>query len=159
MIPSWGQFFRVGSGSTPSLDPSLCCTFKGSTPLLVTVPYMSYVRWWGSTPSLDPYPVLFIPILFAICLHIPYICVYQVDFWYPWMTILNSLFYVDLETSSKMKLICVPPHYYWSIQFSAVNSIFFKFFICMPDICSWSTNYTFLQVLPSKVFITKRVRK
>ena len=114
-------------GSTPSLDPSLCCTYKGSTPLLVTVPYMSYFRWWGSTPSLDPYPVLFIPILFALCLHIPYICVYQVDFWYPWITILNLLFYVDFEISSKMKLICVHTHYYWSIPFSAVNSIFETF--------------------------------
>ena len=43
------------------------------------------------------------------------------------MTILNLLFYVDLEISSKMKLICVPTHYYWSIPFSAVNSVFFLF--------------------------------
>ena len=37
------------------------------------------------------------------------------------------LFYVDLETSSKMKLICVPTHYYCCIPFSAVNSIFLNF--------------------------------
>ena len=42
------------------------------------------------------------------------------------MTILNLLFYVDLETFSKLKLICVPTHYYWSIPLSAVNSIIFK---------------------------------
>ena len=58
-----------------------------------------------------------------------------------------------------MKLICVPTHYYWSISFSAVNSILYKFFTCMSDICSWSTNYTFLQVLPSKDFITIWVTK
>ena len=44
------------------------------------------------------------------------------------MTIWNLLFYVDLETSSKMKLICVPTHYYLSIPFSAVNSISFLIF-------------------------------
>ena len=42
------------------------------------------------------------------------------------MTIWNLLFYVDLEISSKIKLICVPTHYYWSIPFSAVNSILCK---------------------------------
>ena len=132
----------------PSLDPYLCCTFSGSTPSQVPVTYMSHLRWWGSNLSLDTSPVLFIPILFPLCLHMSYIFTFQVQFWYPWMTILNSLFYVDLETSSKMKLICIPTHYYWSIPFSAVNSILYNFFTCMPDICSWSTNYSFLQVLP-----------
>ena len=75
------------------------------------------------------------------------------------MTIWNLIFYVDVKTSSKMKLICVPTHYYWSIPFSAVNSILFYFFTGMPDICSWSTNYSFLQVLPYKVFITIWVTK
>ena len=58
------------------------------------------------------------------------------------MKIWNLLLYVDLETSSKIKLICVPTQYYWSIPFSAVNSIFFHFFMCMPDTCRWGTNYT-----------------
>ena len=41
-----------------------------------------------------------------------------------------------------------------------VNSIFccelhfLKTFSCVCQICSWGTNYTFLQLLPSKVFIT-----
>ena len=62
--------------------------------------------------------------------------------------------YVDQETSSMIKLIFVPTHYYWSISFYAVNSIFFlNFFMCMLDICSWGTNYTFMYLLPSKVFI------
>ena len=108
---------------------------------------MSYVRWWNVSSS-SLYPII-------ICsLHIPYICIFQGDFWYPWMTILNLIFYVDLETSSKMKLICVHTHYYWSIPFYAVNSILFYFYTCMPDICSWITNYTFLQVQPSKDIIT-----
>ena len=89
-------------------------------------------------------------------LHKPYIFIFQVPFWLLWMTIWNLLFYVDF---SKMKLICVHTHYYWSISFSAVNSIFYKFFTCMSDMCSWSTNYTFLQVLPSKDFITIWVNK
>ena len=105
----------------------------------------------GSTLSLDPSPVLFIPILFALYLHKPYIFIFQVQFWKPWLTIWNLLFYVDF---SKKKYICVHTHYYWSIPFSAVKSIFYNFFTCMPDICSWSTSYTFLQVQPSKDFIT-----
>ena len=40
----------------------------------------------------------------------------------------NLELYVDLETSSKIKLICIPTHYYWSVPFSAVNSIFFLLF-------------------------------
>ena len=39
------------------------------------------------------------------------------------------MFYVDLETSSKIKLICVLTHFYWSIPFSAVDFVvvFFTF--------------------------------
>ena len=46
------------------------------------------------------------------------------------------MFYVDLETSSKMKLICVPTHCYWSIPYSPVNSVFFLTFshICQIHI-------------------------
>ena len=71
------------------------------------------------------------------------------------MTIWNLLFYVDLETSSKMKLICVPTHYYLSIPFSAVNSIFVLTFsyICQIFVAEVPIIH-FLQVLPSKVFIT-----
>ena len=49
------------------------------------------------------------------------------------MTIWNLLFYEDLVASSKMKLICVPSHYYWSIEFSALNSFFFSTFshVCL----------------------------
>ena len=106
----------------------------------------------GSTPSLDPSPVLFIPILFALYLHKPYIFIFQMQFWKPWLTIWSLLFYVDLETSSKMKFVWLHTHYYWSIPFSAANSILFYFFTCMLDIYSWSANNTLLQVLPSKVF-------
>ena len=50
-----------------------------------------------------------------------------------------------------MKLICVPPHYYWSIPFSDVKLHFFiNFFTCMHKIyVTRGTNYTFLHVLPS----------
>ena len=61
------------------------------------------------------------------------------------MTIWNLLFYIDLEISLKIKLIWVPTHYYWSIPFSAVNSVFFfNFFTCMPVICNWGFKYTFV---------------
>ena len=36
---------------------------------------------------------------------------------------------------------------------------FLNFFMCIWDICSWCTNYTVLQLLPSKVFITTWVPK
>ena len=35
------------------------------------------------------------------------------------------MLYVDLKTSLKIKLICIHIHYYWSVPFSAVNSLFF----------------------------------
>ena len=54
---------------------------------------------------------------------------------------------------------CVTTHYYWSIPFSNENSIFFCFVTCMPYIYTWGTNYTFLQLLQSKVFINISVPK
>ena len=58
-------------------------TFWGSTPSLLPVQYMSHLRWWGrgSPPFLDPSPVLFILILFALSLHKLYIFTFQVQFW------------------------------------------------------------------------------
>ena len=38
---------------------------------------------------------------------------------------------MGLEISSEIKLICVPIHYYWSIPFSVVNSVFFLTFSCV----------------------------
>ena len=71
------------------------------------------------------------------------------------MTIWDIFFYVDLATSSKFKLICIPIYFKWSIPFSAVNSSFFNFFMCKPDICSWGSNYTSFQLLlPPLIFIT-----
>ena len=70
------------------------------------------------------------------------------------MTIWNKLFYVDLETSSKMKLICVPAHYYWSIPFSAVSSIFLNFSCVCQIYVAEVLIICFLLLLPSKVFIT-----
>ena len=62
------------------------------------------------------------------------------------MTIWNLLFYVDLKDFLKMKLIHVTTHYYWSIPFSAVNSVFFfKFLTWIPHICSSGTNYTIFE--------------
>ena len=70
------------------------------------------------------------------------------------MTIWNLLFYVDLQTSSKIKLICIPIHYYWSIPFSAVNSIFFTFsFVCKIYVAEVLIIH-FLQLPPSKVLVS-----
>ena len=67
------------------------------------------------------------------------------------MTIWNLLFYVDLDTSSKIKLIFVPTHNYWSIPFSAVNSVFFHFsHVCQIYVAEVLIIH-FLQILPSKV--------
>ena len=38
-------------------------------------------------------------------------------------------------------------------------TLFFIFFTSMPDICSWGTNYTYLWLLPSEVFVTIWVPK
>ena len=75
---------------------------------------------------------------YSLCVYISHIFTFQVQFWSPWMTIWNLLFYVDLETSWKIKLICVPAHCYWSIPFSAVNCVcffFFFFFWTFSHVC------------------------
>ena len=76
------------------------------------------------------------------------------------MTIWNLLFDVDLETSSKIKLIYIPTHYFCSIPFSAVNSVFVLTFsgVCQIYVAQVLI-YTFLQLLPSVVFITIWVPK
>ena len=50
------------------------------------------------------------------------------------MTIWNLLFYIDFKTSSKIKLICVLTHHYWSIPFYAMSSCFFLTFSCICQI-------------------------
>ena len=59
--------------------------------------------------------------------------------------------YVDLEISSKIKLICVSTNYYWLIPFCAVNSIFKTFsYVCQIYVAE-VLFIQFLQLLPSKV--------
>ena len=70
---------------------------------------------------------LFIAILFGLCLHKPYIFLFKCNFDSLERQFGTYCFYVDLESSSKIKLICVPTHYYWSIPFSAVKSLFFYY--------------------------------
>ena len=74
---------------------------------------------------------LFISILFALCLHKPYILLLKCNFGSIEWQFGTYCFYVDLETSSKINLICVPTQYYWSIPFSRVNSIFCNFCSCV----------------------------
>ena len=66
----------------------------------------------------------------------------------------TQCFYIDLEISSKIKLIYVPPHYFWSIPFSAVNSVLISTF---PHVCQIYVtevlfihfcNYYHLKILP-----------
>ena len=82
-------------------------------------PTLCYLWNWTFHPIF-----LFILILFALCLHKPYFLLFKCNFDSLKWQLGTYYFYVDLETSSKIKLICVPTHYYWSIPFSAVNSIF-----------------------------------
>ena len=97
--------------------------------------------------------LLFISILFALCLHEPYILPFKCNFDSLEWQFGNYCFYVGLETCSKIKLMCVPTHYYWSIPFSAVNSIFKKTFSCVCQIhVAEVLIIHFLQLLPSKVF-------
>ena len=74
---------------------------------------------------------LFISILFALCLHKPYILLFKCNFGSIEWQFGTYCFYVDLETSSKIKLICVPTQYYWSIPFSRVNTNFCNFCSCV----------------------------
>ena len=79
-----------------------------------------YLQHWTFHPMF-----MFISILFGLCLHGPYFFLFKCNFdSFEWQ-FGTYFFYVDLETSSKIKLICLPTHYYWSIQFSAVNSVLF----------------------------------
>ena len=73
------------------------------------------------------------------------------SFWVPttlcylqnWMfCLITSCFYVDLEASLRIKLICVPTHFYRSIPFSAVNSIFLTFSDVPTTLC-YLQNWTF----------------
>ena len=70
-------------------------------------------------------------ILFALCLHKPYILLLKCNFGSIEWQFGTYCFYVDLEASSKIKLICVPTQYYWSIPFSRVNTIFCNFCSCV----------------------------
>ena len=95
-------------------------SISGSSPI-----YVSLYIDGGSTPS----PVMFISILFDLHLHKPYFIYFSSVI----LMALNDNLKLTIscrlkETSSKMKLLCVPTHYYWSIPFSAVNSGFFKLF-------------------------------
>ena len=89
-------------------------------PLFRVPTVLCYLPNWTFHPIF-----LFISVLFALWLHKPYCfllsnCNFDSLEW----QLGTYCFYVDLETSSKIKLICVATHYYWSIPFSAVNSIF-----------------------------------
>ena len=78
---------------------------------------------------------LFISILFALCLHKPYFLLFKCKFDKCELQFETYCFYVNLETSSNIKLIYVPAHYYWLIPFSAVNSVFFLLtFSCVCQI-------------------------
>ena len=121
---------------------------------------VAFLRWLFWVPTTLCYlqnwtfhPIsLFISILFPLCVHQPYFfLLFKCNFYSLEWEFGIYCSYVDLEISAKNKLICVPTHYYWSIPFSAVYSIFLNFFICMPAICSWGNDCTFLQLLPSKV--------
>ena len=83
---------------------------------------------------------LFISILIALYLHRPYILFFKCNFGsFEWQFGMYC-FYVDFETSSKIKLICVPTQYYWSIHFLLWTLFFLNFFTCMPDVCIWGIN-------------------
>ena len=82
-------------------------------------PTLYYLQKWIFHPMFQ-----FISILFALCLIKPYYLLFKCNFDSLEWQFETYCFYVDLETSSKIKLICFPTHYYWLIPFSAVNSIF-----------------------------------
>ena len=107
--------------------------------IILSTTSLCYVENWTFCPIFP-----FISILIALCLHKPYISLFMGNFGSLEWQFGMYCFYVDLETFSKIKLICVPIQYYWSIPFPAVNSVFFYLFMCMPNICIRGTNYTFL---------------
>ena len=95
---------------------------------------------------------LFILILFALCLHKPYSLLFKCNFDSLEWQLGANCYHVDLETSSRIKLICVPTHIYWSIPFSAVNSHYFYFScVCQIYVAEVPIMH-FFQLLPSKDF-------
>ena len=42
--------------------------------------------------------------------------------------------FIYSETSSKIKMICVPTHYYWSVPFSVMDFVFFLTFLHLCQI-------------------------
>ena len=93
---------------------------------------------------------LIISILFGLYLPQPYILLFKCNFDSLEWQLGTCCFYVDLETSWKIKVICVPSHY-WSAQFSAVNSRFLSFScVCQIYVAEVLIIYC-LQLLPSKI--------
>ena len=91
-------------------------------PLFRVPTVLCYLPNWTFHPIF-----LFISILFALWLHKPYsFLLFKCNFDSLEWHLGTYCFYVDLETSSKIKLICVPSHY-WSAPLSAVSSRFLSF--------------------------------
>ena len=76
-----------------------------------------YLQNWAFCPIF-----LLFSILFAVCLLKPYFLLFECNFDSLDRQFGTYCFYVNLETFSDIKLICVPNHCYWSIPFSAVTS-------------------------------------
>ena len=107
-IPS-GQIWKY-----PSRTGSVCIRWSFWVPS-----NLCYLQNWAFCPIF-----LFISILFPLCLHKPYCFLFKCNYDSLDWQFGTYCFYVDLETSSNIKLICVPNHCYWSVPFSAANSLF-----------------------------------
>ena len=90
--------------------------------IILSTTTLCYLENWTFCPLF-----LFISILIALYLHRPYISLFKCNFGSLEWQFGMYCFYVDLETFSKIKLICVPTQYYWSIPFPGANSVFLSF--------------------------------
>ena len=116
---SRGCFFEmiILSTNNPSQTGAIFSRWSLWVPIV-----LCYLHNWTFHPI-----VFFISILFALCLHKPYFLLFKSNLVaFNDNSIWSLLFYVDLETSSNIKLICVPTH--------------------KKDICSSGTNYTFFAI-------------
>ena len=114
-------------------------------------------------------------VIFKIEHFIPYFCLSQ---YYLLCVYISHIFYfssailIVLNDILELTVLCTLRDFFkdkidvflltviGQFPFLLWTPFFFKnFFTCIPDICSWATNYIFLQLLPSQIFINLQVSK
>ena len=173
-VPSMSHLTLCG-GSTrdqdPAPDPYLCCTFWASPPSSSSPMYVYIIfifMLWGSTLSSNIMSVLYQQsyIIFISEHFIQYfISISSVHVYISHNFYFSNAIFIALNDHLELTVLCrhsLLQRLTWYMflltiigQFHLLLwTPFFFFFMYMADICRWGTNYTFLQLLLCKVFIT-----